>query len=304
MTGPSASGSENGTPTSMHVRPAAVERPQDRRRARRGPGRLPSRRSRGPCVPSRRSVANVVGDPRRHAVLPPRRREAARRAPRAEAPTRLHVLVTAAGEIHQHDGPRPAAPRQPAAACANGVRRLQRRENAFACAPATRTRPAPRRPDVAVLRATLRRAATRAPALRPRSPGPAEIECVGVTLPASSWSTQVRVPCSTPGVPPANRAACRPARIASPPASTPISRTSASSMNASNSPRALLPPPTHASADVGQRAERSEALRPRLVADDRLELAHHQRVRVRPEHRPQQVVRVARRWRPSPAWPR
>ncbi len=53
-----------------------------------------------------------------------------------------------------------------------------------------------------------------------------------------------------------------------------------------------------AAADAGhdrcrQRAGLLEQLRARLPSDDRLKLAHHQRIRVRPEHRPQQVVRVA-----------
>ena len=41
---------------------------------------------------------------------------------------------------------------------------------------------------------------------------------------------------------------------------------------------------------VGQRAELLEALRACLAADHRLELAHHQRIRMRSEHRAEQVV--------------
>ena len=41
-----------------------------------------------------------------------------------------------------------------------------------------------------------------------------------------------------------------------------------------------------------------EDLRARLAADHRLELAHHQRIRMRAERRPEQVVRVARRRHP------
>ena len=63
----------------------------------------------------------------------------------------------------------------------------------------------------------------------------------------------LRVPCRTPTAPVANRAACRPATMASPPASTPISRTSASSTNPSKMPRALLPPPTQATTAAGNR---------------------------------------------------
>ena len=44
-------------------------------------------------------------------------------------------------------------------------------------------------------------------------------------LPFGSCSTNVRVPCSTPALPPAKRAAWRPRMICSPPASTPINRT-------------------------------------------------------------------------------
>ena len=42
-------------------------------------------------------------------------------------------------------------------------------------------------------------------------------------------------------------------------------------------------------------------LRARLLADHRLELAHHQRIRMRAEHRAEQVVRGRRRSRPSRA---
>ena len=111
-------------------------------------------------------------------------------------------------------------------------------------------------------------------------------------LPASSCSTNVRVPCSTPVLPPAKRAAWRPGAIRSPPASTPISRTPASSMKPSKMPMALLPPPTQATTTSGSRPACVEHLPPRLAADHRLELAHHQRVRMRPERRAEQVVGV------------
>ena len=44
---------------------------------------------------------------------------------------------------------------------------------------------------------------------------------------------------------------------------------------------------------IRQASGQLEDLRPRLAADDRLELADHQRVRMRPEHRAEEVVRVA-----------
>ena len=65
-----------------------------------------------------------------------------------------------------------------------------------------------------------------------------------------------------------------------------------SSTNASNMPMALLPPPD--AGDDGGRQPPSllEDLPPRLAPDHRLELADHQRVRMRPERRAEQVVRV------------
>ena len=63
----------------------------------------------------------------------------------------------------------------------------------------------------------------------------------------------MRVPCKTPVLPPANRAAWRPGAMRSPPASTPMSRTEASSMKPSKMPMALLPPPTHATTTSGNR---------------------------------------------------
>ena len=54
-------------------------------------------------------------------------------------------------------------------------------------------------------------------------------------------------------------------------------------------PMALLPPPTQAIDDVGQPADLLEHLAPRLAADHRLELAHHQRVGMRPERRAEHV---------------
>ncbi len=109
---------------------------------------------------------------------------------------------------------------------------------------------------------------------------------------ASSCSTNVRVPCSTPAPPPAKRAAWRPGLMASPPASTPISRTPASSTNASKMPMALLPPPTHAMTASGRRPICARHCSRASLPMTRLELAHHQRIRMRAERRAQQVVRV------------
>ena len=63
-------------------------------------------------------------------------------------------------------------------------------------------------------------------------------------------------------------------------------------MNASKMPMALLPPPTHAITASGSRADQLQALRSRFAADHRLELANHQRIRMRTERRAEQVVRV------------
>ena len=112
-------------------------------------------------------------------------------------------------------------------------------------------------------------------------------------LPSSSCSTKVRVPCSTPALPPANRAACRPRAIAL-----------AAGLDADQPDAAIVDERVEdadgvaAAADagddgVGQPPGQLEDLRARLAADDRLELAHHQRIRMRPEHRAEQVVRVA-----------
>ena len=58
-----------------------------------------------------------------------------------------------------------------------------------------------------------------------------------------------------------------------------------SSMKPSKMPIALLPPPTQATTMSGSRPDLLEHLAPRLAADDRLELADHQRIRMRAERR-------------------
>ncbi len=55
---------------------------------------------------------------------------------------------------------------------------------------------------------------------------------------------------------------------------------------------ALEPPPTQATTASGSRPAACQDLRARLVADDRLEVAHHDRVGVRPGHRADDVVGV------------
>src|SRR3990170_76078 len=79
--------------------------------------------------------------------------------------------------------------------------------------------------------------------------------CVSSTCPASSWSRYEKEPCRTPGRPATRLAA-----------------------GAGDSV-------------VGQPPLDGKHLLARLVADDRLELAHHERVRVRPDGAAQQVVR-------------
>ena len=98
----------------------------------------------------------------------------------------------------------------------------------------------------------------------------------------SSARIDEREPCSTPVRPPPSDAA--------PAASTPISRTSASSMKPANIPIAFEPPPTQATTASGQRALRLEQLLARLAADHRLQLAHDLGIRRRPDARADHVV--------------
>jgi hypothetical protein len=69
--------------------------------------------------------------------------------------------------------------------------------------------------------------------------------------------------------------------------------TFASSRKPAKRPAALEPPPDTGDAGGGQAALRVEDLCPRLAADDRLQLAHHRRVRMRAGHRADEVVGVA-----------
>ena len=147
--------------------------------------------------------------------------------------------------------------------------------------------------DVRVLGAARARAARRARVRRPRSRG----------RPRSSASAR----CCRPR-PAARRCACPAARrrcrrrtarrggrgaICSPPASTPISRTPAIVEERVEDADGVAAAADAGDDRVGQPAGLLQDLRARLAADHRLELAHHQRIRMRAEHRAEQVVGVA-----------
>ena len=281
MTGPSASGSENGTPTSMHVGARAIERLQDLRRARQ---------------------IRVAGGRERDQAGPPFASGCARTCRRVGSRGLLHASARLFSTVCTSLSPRPerfTSTRRVAAQLARDalrvrdrVRRLERRQDALEPRQRLERLAAPRRRWRTRIRRGRARAATHAPGRPPRSPA----------RPKSNASAR----CSRPR-PAARRCACPAARrrcrrqtarragrgrSPSPPASTPISRTSRSSMNASNMPMALLPPPTQATMAVGRRAGELEELRARLASDHRLELAHHQRIGMRTEHGAQQVVGV------------
>ena len=75
-------------------------------------------------------------------------------------------------------------------------------------------------------------------------------------------------------------------------------RAPSSSMKSENRPIAFDPPPTQAITASGRRPELLEHLRPRLLADHPLELAHHQREGVRPGGGAEQIMRVGEACRP------
>ena len=83
----------------------------------------------------------------------------------------------------------------------------------------------------------------------------------------------------------------RPRRVPRPPASTPTSSTCRCGTNAEKMPAAFEPPPTHATTRFGSEPALRADLQQRLAPDHGLELAHHHRVRVRAEHRAEDVVR-------------
>jgi hypothetical protein len=77
-----------------------------------------------------------------------------------------------------------------------------------------------------------------------------------------------------------------------PPASTPISRTPASFTNGVEDAHRVAAAADARDDRIRQAAELLETLRARFAADDRLELAHHERIRMRPQHAAEQVIRV------------
>ena len=102
----------------------------------------------------------------------------------------------------------------------------------------------------------------------------------------------VRCPAARRAGRPANRAACLPDSMPSPPASTPISRTSSFKNGMKNADR------VRAAADardhhIGQASGQLQDLAARFAPDHRLEIAHHRRIRMRPERRAEQVIRIA-----------
>ncbi len=116
--------------------------------------------------------------------------------------------------------------------------------------------------------------------------------CASWIWPSSSCSRYVRLPCSTPGRPRDRLAACSCVSMPRPAASTPISRTEGSSRNGWNSPIAFDPPPMQATAASGSRPSASCNCALRLLADHRLEVAHHHRIRMRAGDGADQVVGV------------
>ncbi len=101
------------------------------------------------------------------------------------------------------------------------------------------------------------------------------------------------MPCRTPALPPANRrrvAAARDALAAGLDADEPDVAIVDERVEDAHRVAAAADARHHG---IGQASGQLEDLRPRLAADDRLELAHHQRIRMRPQHRTEEVVRVA-----------
>ena len=61
-------------------------------------------------------------------------------------------------------------------------------------------------------------------------------------------------------------------------------------MNASKMPMRVAAAADARDDDVGQPSGQLQELLARLAADHRLELPHHQRIRMRPQHRAEQVI--------------
>ena len=102
----------------------------------------------------------------------------------------------------------------------------------------------------------------------------------------------MRVPCSTPALPPANRAAWRPRddRLA---AGLDADQPHAGIVDKGVEDAHRVAAAADAGDDrVRQLAGQLEDLRARLPSDHRLEFADHQRIRMRPQHRAEQIVGV------------
>ena len=101
------------------------------------------------------------------------------------------------------------------------------------------------------------RAARRAPARRPGSPGRPRSSATRSSARPRPAARRYGRRAARPDEPPVMLAACRPVSTPSPPASKPYSRTSGSGTKAWKMPIALEPPPTQAATASGSRAELS-----------------------------------------------
>ena len=196
IVGPSAIGSENGTPSSITSAPASAMREHERLASSRDRDRPPSRtgtkaRSRRAPRSARRSASPIAA----HASAPASARS------RAQDVAHLRrVLVAAAREAHDRDGVAPEARRE-LAQLGDRVRRLERGEDALGA----------REPAEGVERLLVGhrgvcararcRGATRARGRRPGSRGPRRSSGPGRSGRPRRESTSVRWPWKMPGVP-------------------------------------------------------------------------------------------------------